>query len=525
MEGDILKTNLSEEYAVYLRKSRGDSTLESLGVDVLERHEHMLLDLAKKMNITIGHIYREVVSGDSISARPEMQALLHDVEDFRWKGVLVVEVERLARGDTIDQGIVQRTFQYSDTLIVTPLKIYNPADESDQEYFEFGLFMSRREYKTIKRRLQNGKYAAASEGRWPFNASPYGFNQVRLAKGFTLDIDPAEAPAVKLAFSLFTGPDRIGVTMIRKYFSDHGILTRSGKQWTDGMIRDMLSNPVYDQKVAIGRRRTVTKLVDGRPVNTRPRSNDYKVYDGLHPRMIDHKIFLEAQSYLGLGAPKPPGSYGVKNPLAGLIVCAECGHKLVRRPATRATTKNGAKYDTMLCRTPQCPTVGCSLEILEKELLNSLSDWVKDYELKTILPESHVKEKEDLVTAAASELSTLESQRERLYDLLEQGVYTKDIFLERSHSLQERINDARVRLSTLELELANERQIDAHILNFIPSCKELLSTYWSLSAADRNQALRMLIESVEYRKYEKNKKGKKDDASFELIIKPRIPRG
>ena len=162
---------------------------------------------------------------------------------------------------------------------------------------------------------------------------------------------------------------------------------------------------------------------------------------------------------------------------------------------------------------------------MEKELLNSLSDWVKDYELKTILPESHVKEKEDLVTAAASELSTLESQRERLYDLLEQGVYTKDIFLERSHSLQERINDARVRLSTLELELANERQIDAHILNFIPSCKELLSTYWSLSAADRNQALRMLIESVEYRKYEKNKKGKKDDASFELIIKPRIPRG
>lgn len=241
--------------------------------------------------------------------------------------------------------------------------------------------------------------------------------------------------------------------------------------------------------------------------------------------MVDHKIFAEAQTYLGLGAPKPPESYGVKNPLAGLVVCGECGHKMLRRPATSPKTKNGAKYDSMLCKTPGCPTVGCALSVLEKELLHSLSEWVKGYELQAILPESHAKEKEELVTAASSDLSTLEAQRERLYDLLEQGVYTKEVFLERSHSLQSRINNARDRLSSLEKELAQARQIDAHILNFIPSCKDLLSCYWDLSAADRNQALRMLLESVEYRKYEKNKKGCKEEASFDLIIKPRIPHG
>jgi site-specific DNA recombinase len=35
-----------------------------------------------------------------------MQQLLSEVEQGKWKGVFVVEVERLARGDTIDQGIV-----------------------------------------------------------------------------------------------------------------------------------------------------------------------------------------------------------------------------------------------------------------------------------------------------------------------------------------------------------------------------------------------------------------------------------
>ena len=146
-----------EEYLIYLRKSRSDASLEAMGVDVLERHEQILLDLAKRMNLSIGGIYREVVSGESISARPEMQKLLSEVESGRWEGVLVMEVERLARGDTVDQGIVQRAFQYSGTKIITPTKTYNPNNEFDEEYFEFGLFMSRREYKTIRRRMRAGR--------------------------------------------------------------------------------------------------------------------------------------------------------------------------------------------------------------------------------------------------------------------------------------------------------------------------------------------------------------------------------
>ena len=35
-----------------------------------------------------------------------MQKLIRDVENEKWTGVLVVEVERLARGDTADQGRV-----------------------------------------------------------------------------------------------------------------------------------------------------------------------------------------------------------------------------------------------------------------------------------------------------------------------------------------------------------------------------------------------------------------------------------
>lgn len=169
------------QYCMYLRKSRTDLEAEARGEgETLKRHEKILLELARKMNINITQIYREVVSGESIAARPVMQELLSDVEKGLWDGVFVVEVERLARGDTMDQGLVAQTFKYSHTKIITPLKIYDPSNEFDEEYFEFGLFMSQREYKTINRRLQRGRLQSVKEGKFVGSVAPYGYKRKNL---------------------------------------------------------------------------------------------------------------------------------------------------------------------------------------------------------------------------------------------------------------------------------------------------------------------------------------------------------
>lgn len=164
----------SGAYAIYLRKSREDLEAEKYEEgETLARHEKILTTLAKKRGLTIGKIYREIVSGETISERKEMQKLLKDVENEMWTGILVVEVERLARGDTSDQGRVAKAFKYSHTQIITPVKTYNPDNEFDEEYFEFGLFMSRREYKTINRRLQRGRELSVAEGNFIGNIPPF----------------------------------------------------------------------------------------------------------------------------------------------------------------------------------------------------------------------------------------------------------------------------------------------------------------------------------------------------------------
>ena len=76
------------QYCVYLRKSRADAEAERRGEgETLARHEAALTALAERLCIVISKIYREVVSGETIAARPVMRQLLGEVEQGLWDGV------------------------------------------------------------------------------------------------------------------------------------------------------------------------------------------------------------------------------------------------------------------------------------------------------------------------------------------------------------------------------------------------------------------------------------------------------
>ncbi|MCD8334946.1 MAG: recombinase family protein [Clostridiales bacterium] len=134
--------------------------------ETLKRHEAILDKMANDRGYCIAKTYYEVVSGESIAARPEIQKMLEEVSAGLYAGVLVVDVERLARGNGADQAYISQVFQFSGPKIITPTKVYDPSNEFDEEYFEFGLFMSRREYKTINRRLIRRRDSSASEGKY-----------------------------------------------------------------------------------------------------------------------------------------------------------------------------------------------------------------------------------------------------------------------------------------------------------------------------------------------------------------------
>lgn len=60
-----------EQYAMYLRKSRVDRDIETENeLETLSRHQAILTAVAEKQGLSVGKIYKEVVSGETIGARP-----------------------------------------------------------------------------------------------------------------------------------------------------------------------------------------------------------------------------------------------------------------------------------------------------------------------------------------------------------------------------------------------------------------------------------------------------------------------
>lgn len=514
-------------YCIYLRKSRADEEAEARGEgETLARHEKMLLDLAKKMSLSITQIYKEVVSGETISARPMMQQLLTDVEKGLWKGVLVVEVERLARGDTIDQGIVAQTFKYSNTKIITPVKTYDPNNEFDEEYFEFGLFMSRREYKTINRRLQRGRLESVKEGKFVGNIPPYGYVRKKIAgqKGYTLEPHPEQAQVVKLIFDLYTSGN--GVSVIVRKLNGMKIPAAKGGDWVPSSIRCILSNPVYIGKVRWNFRPQVKKMVDGEMVKERPRAdeNSWTLVDGLHEPIINHDTFNLAKEKLAENPSVPAPKYlGVKNPLAGLIVCGVCGRKMVRRPY-------GGKYpDTLMCPATSCNNVSSHLHLVEDKLLQALALWLESYKLELSNEEKQNDSKElelikKSIETLSKELETLEKQLNSLHDLLEQGVYSTETFLMRSKIISEKITAAKTDKDELEKHLKQNATKEKRKKVIIPKVEKAIESYSHLETpAQKNDLLKDIIEKAVYTKEVGGRWHAQPD-DFELALYPKMPK-
>jgi DNA invertase Pin-like site-specific DNA recombinase len=519
-------------YLVYLRKSRKDRDIElQTGIfDTLQRHRDALLSLASSSGYTIAGIFEEVVSGDTIAERPEMQRLLSAVETGEYAGVLVMEVPRLARGNTRDQGTVAETFKYSNTKIITPDKIYDPSDEADEEYFEFGLFMSRREYMAINRRLQRGRMASLNEGKYIAGTPPYGYRKKKLEhqKGYTLEVDWEQARVVSEIFRLYTDgeprPDGtlkpIGSYAIANQLNAQGIPSPGGVKWSAPSVRDVLKNPTYAGYVRWAYRPQTKQMIGGVLTTSYPVSKDCKLQKGLHEAIISEHTWKRARAAMSSRSHAPvPGAKQIANPLAGLLYCSVCGRSLVQLP-------KGCRGGPMvLCPTPKCPTVGSRRDVVEQALMESLFNWLKSYRVKISgqpdPSEDRCEDLEQALAAAQKNLDRLTVQKSSLYDLLEQGIYTQDIFLERSGVLASRIAEAEAAVQKLRQHLASISEAGQTRRQLIPRIQNVLDVYHTLdNPADQNALLKSVLDHVIYFK---SVGGQWKKSDMQLYIFPKIP--
>lgn len=484
--------------AIYIRKSREDR--DEYKEDTLLRHERLLKEYCDKYDLRYNEksIYREIVSGDSINNRPQMQQLLKDVENNLYDGVVVVELQRLSRGNGIDQEIIKETFRKSGTIIYTLNKAYDlsSGDELDEDMLELSLFLSRQELKAIKRRMIRGKKQAQKEGYYTGSTIPFGYDKEKQNKGYVLIPNEQEAPIVEMLYNKYAY-DGVNIAELVDYLNNNGIRTRKGLLWTPTLLRKLMKNKIY-----LG---LINSTTNG--VTTQ--------FKGRHRPLIDEETFNRVIERFNDNTPKVKVSNTLKNPLATFLRCSECGKVM----SLRYKSKSENKPPMLDCKNKHCNNLSAYFHFVEKKLLEELEDELKNfnYFLENTAEETK-KIKEEKEREKSFIKSNIEKKNEmirRCCEMLEEGIYSKDRYLERVQAIEEDLKALNLKYD----ELNNiEEDEEIRVKKAIPILEKVLKEYWNLENADKNTLLKTIIDKVEYTKTKRKSVKDEIDNNFELKI-------
>ena len=486
--------------AIYIRKSREDR--EETKESTLERHERILKEYCNKYNLkyTESSIYREVVSGDSISNRPQMQKLLKDVENNLYDGVVVVEVQRLSRGNGIDQEIIKETFKRSRTLIYTLNKVYDlfTGDEIDEDMLELSLFLSRQELKAIKRRMMRGRIQAQKEGYYTHPVAPFGYDKEKQGKGYVLVPNETEAEIIRMMYHWYIHDEK-RMSDIRDYLNNNNIRTRRGNKWDVQVVRNLMKSKVYLGFLNVDNKKNQRQC------------------EGKHQAIISEETYNLAMQKLKSNTPKTKNGKNLRNPLAGIIKCALCGRTLALHYVPSKNNYN------LQCDNLDCNNIGAYLHFIEDKVIDELKQELKNFNYFLSNSVNEINKLKDLnnkeIKIIEKNIAKKKEMVERCCEMLEEGIYTKERYIERVSILENDLSALETQLYGLKSKEFNE---ETKIRTAIPILENVLNEYPKLTPPQKNQLLRTIIEKIEYIKTQKKSPKALIDDKFKLKIHLKI---
>lgn len=508
----------------YGRKSRFDDPLLSVE-EVLEKHNKILDEYAEKHlggPIPEENVYMEVGSGESLKDRPEITRLLKDIEDPEVQAIMVVDVQRLSRGDLEDAGRLIRILRYTNTYVITPMKIYDLRDEYDRDAFERELKRGNEYLNYFKKIQARGKLASVKEGNYVGSVAPYGFDRTTITEDkkvcHTLKEKKEEADVVRMVFDWYCNED-IGVTAICRRLEELGIKTKTGgKYWHTYQIFSMLENVHYIGCVRWNWRKTIKIIEDQEIRKLRPKAkvDEYLIFEGKHDGIISEELFNKAREIRGKRH-RTKQNLTLKNPFSGIMYC-KCGTKM----GYNTYRKNGVEYapPKLVCNNQvHCKTGSAIFQEVFDDVRAAIKDCIKDFEVRIKNDkDDSFKLHKDLVNRLEKKMEELEKkeleQWEAQYDPDESKRLPPHIF----QKLNEKVLHEKAEI-TKALDKAKDsipQPIDYkdELLKFTDALRYLEDP--EIPAKVKNQYLKSIIDKIEYERGETVRITKENSAEYNI---------
>lgn len=511
------------EIIIYLRKSRSDDP--SLTVEeVLEKHEARLQEWAVANfgeKIPEQNILREVVSGETIDDRPEMLRLLGMIESPKVQAILIVEPQRLSRGDLEDAGRIIKLFRYSNTLICTPNENFDMRDDRDREFFERELKRGNEFLEYQKRIMLRGREQSVKQGNFIGSIAPYGYKKIVVMEGkkkcHTLEIVEEQAEHVRMVFDMYVNQN-MGRVNIAKYLNELNIKAPKGGLWKQDSIKDMLENEHYIGKVRWNWRKTVKVVEEGEVREKRPKTEigEYMVYDGKQEPIISEELFYAARAKQGRNHRAKPTTK-VRNPLAGLLYC-QCGRAMSLRTYKN---KDGSEKSAprLLCDNQSyCKTSSCLYQEIIDRVCSVLEECIADFEMRI------KNNDDDSIKHHETLLKRLKAKQEELHkkELSQWEKYTeegmpKHIFDALNEKVLKEKEEVQQALCKAAESMPMRVDYEEKLLRFKDALEALKDP--EVSAAKKNALLKACIDRIDYNRLKAERIKSQQTRYYDKVLK------
>ena len=515
-----------EEILAYLRKSQSDDPLLTVE-ETLAKHEQMLDDWMDRNLPGMGGVpaenkYREVVSGETIDSRPEFLRVLRRVESPKIKAILCVEPQRLSRGSLKDIGHLVEVLRYSNTIVITMQYTYDLRDDRDRELFERELMRGNEYLEYYKRIQQNGRLLSVQNGNYLGTKPPYGFKKIHYKEGktdcYSLEPIPEEARVVKMIFEMYR--DGLGSHTIAKKLNAMGLKTQRGNKWVAESLKKMRTNEHYLGKVVWNKRQNTRTIEDGEVILSRPLQQEYLVFPGKHPAIIDQELWDAVQE---IRDKIPPVKDKAKciNPFAGLVTC-QCGYCMSMRTYKNKGVERAPAR--LLCTNQsECGTASCLVSEMEVEVAKVLRDYIEECELQIERGATdQVELQRQLIAQQEKRLEDLNKLEVAQWDKYTKEGMPKHIFDQLNAKVLEEKAEVQQALCTMRNTLPEPVNYEKKRVMFSDALEALQNP--DAPALEKNMLLKQCIDGIEYNRKKKGSGNRRwgDPEPMELDVHLRV---
>lgn len=226
---------------------------------------------------------------------------------------------------------------------------------------------------------------------------------------------------------------------------------------------------------------------------------------GLHKPMITREELFKIKALLsGKGLNVKHVRKNPQFPLRGTVICGHCGRMLTGS----CSRGNGGKYLYYHCYNKDCPSYGRGIpkEDLETEFIGYLEKITPkqkflDIFKKTVLNlwKEKVNDFETDTCKYEQLLSTLEDKRKRIFEMREDGSYTKEEFQERKEEVENEIMATKISLSETRIDKFDIEAALSYANNFISN---LGKQWFDLAQSQRRFQNMVFPEGIIYKRNE-----------------------